>query len=55
MFHLKYNLSTTSRLFYKVKRQLYLVMGSTESSCCLNTGKVIFEWCKQVTDDRDAP
>lgn len=27
----------------------------SEFSCCSNTGKVIFEWCKQVADNRDAP
>lgn len=30
-------------------------MVPSEFSCCSNTGKVIFEWCKQVADNRDAP
>lgn len=30
-------------------------MVQSECSCCSNTGKVIFEWCKQVADDRHAP
>lgn len=49
----KYNLRIKA-LISSQNIQLQFLNGS-EFLRCSNTGKVIFEWCKQVADNRDAP
>lgn len=49
----KYNLRIKA-LISSQNIQLQFLNGS-EFPRCSNTGKVIFEWCKQVADNRDAP
>lgn len=46
-----------SRLLFSMSQRTVVVPKwfRASFSCCSNAGKVIFEWCKQVADDRDAP
>lgn len=55
MFRLQIIQEYNLRMKAVVSSQNTQFLNGSEFRCCSNTGKVIFEWCKQVADNWDAP